>query len=101
MISVHSLSSEWNRTSSPADMATSFGHVAVLLVSTIPKVGLSARDAMPVLNDIDVMSQMAVPVVSEPVPAVVGTQTRGLSFFSIGLPLPIGALINSMRSASG
>lgn len=42
-------------------------------VSTIPSMGFIARLAMPVLNDIDVMSRMAVPVVSEPVPAVVGT----------------------------
>ena len=32
-----------------------------------------ARLAIPVLKDLEVMSRMAVPVVSEPVPAVVGT----------------------------
>ena len=39
----------------------------------MPSVGFIARFAMPVLKDFDVMSRMAVPVVSEPVPAVVGT----------------------------
>lgn len=43
-------------------------------VSTMPRVGFSARFAIPVLNDIDVMSKIAVPVVSAPVPAVVGTE---------------------------
>ena len=42
-------------------------------VSTIPRVGLRARLAIPVLKDIEVMSRIAAPVVSEPVPAVVGT----------------------------
>lgn len=38
---------------------------------------------------------------SLPVPAVVGTAMRGRSVFSIGLPLPMGALMKSYRSASG
>ena len=42
-------------------------------VSTIPRTGFIARLAMPVLKDMDVISSIAVPVVSEPVPAVVGT----------------------------
>jgi hypothetical protein len=45
----------------------------VLYVSTMPSMGLRARLAIPVLNDIEVMSRIAVPVVSDPVPAVVGT----------------------------
>jgi hypothetical protein len=39
----------------------------------MPNVGFMARLAMPVLNDREVMSKIAVPVVSDPVPAVVGT----------------------------
>ncbi|KXT04655.1 hypothetical protein AC578_2120 [Pseudocercospora eumusae] len=35
---------------------------------------------------------MAVPVVSEPVPAVVGTAIKGLSFDVIGLPAPRGSV---------
>ena len=55
-------------------MWTAVGHESVLRVSTMPRVGFIARLAIPVLNDLDVMSRMAVPVVSEPVPAVVGTE---------------------------
>lgn len=54
-------------------MCSSLEHDRVLMVSTIPSVGFIARFAIPVLNDIEVMSKIAVPVVSEPVPAVVGT----------------------------
>jgi hypothetical protein len=63
----------WNRTSKPALIWTAVGHVLVFRVSTIPRTGFIARLAMPVLKDLLVMSRMAVPVVSEPVPAVVGT----------------------------
>lgn len=85
----------------------------------MPRTGLSARFAIPVLNDRDVMSKIAVPVVSEPVPAVVGTgrgggggqlqdgeeisgslAMRGRRDWAIGRPLPIGALMKSIRSAS-
>ena len=51
----------------------SLGHEAVFRVSTIPSVGFRDLEAIPVLKDFDVMSRIAVPVVSEPVPAVVGT----------------------------
>lgn len=44
---------------------------------------------------------MAVPVVSLPVPAVVGTAMRGVNFFSTGRPFPRGALTKSRKSASG
>lgn len=39
----------------------------------MPSMGFMARLEIPVLKFIDVMSRMAVPVVSAPVPAVVGT----------------------------
>lgn len=42
-------------------------------VSTIPRTGFIARLAIPVLKFLEAMSKIAVPVVSEPVPAVVGT----------------------------
>jgi hypothetical protein len=54
-------------------MWTAVGQVSVLSVSTIPRTGFIARLAMPVLKFLEVMSKIAVPVVSEPVPAVVGT----------------------------
>ena len=44
---------------------------------------------------------MAVPVVSEPVPAVVGTATNGLRGFVMGRPFPSGAFTKSRNSASG
>lgn len=46
------------------------------------------------------MSSIAVPVVSEPVPAVVGTAIRGNKVLVIGKPFPTGALMKSMRSES-
>ena len=39
----------------------------------MPSIGFKARLAIPVLKDIEVMSRIAVPLVSDPVPAVVGT----------------------------
>ncbi len=38
-------------------MCTAVGHVSVLNVSTIPRVGFNARLAMPVLKDLEVMSR--------------------------------------------
>ena len=45
----------------------------VFNVSIMPSMGFIARLAIPVLNAIEVISRIAVPVVSDPVPAVVGT----------------------------
>lgn len=70
------LSREWKSTSSPAAIWTSFGQVAVFMRSTMPKVGLSALEAIPVLNDLDGMSRIAVPVVSDPVPYISVSWTR-------------------------
>lgn len=66
----------------------------------MPRTGFKALLAMPVLKAREVMSKIAVPVVSDPVPAVVGTAMSGLKVFLMGSPLPIGALMKSMRSAS-
>ena len=63
-------------TSRPALTCTAVGQVCVFKESTIPRVGFKARLAMPVLKFLEVISRMAVPVVSEPVPAVVGTEWR-------------------------
>lgn len=75
--------------------------VRVLRGSQIPSVGLRLRCAMPVLARLETRSKIAVPVVSEPVPAVVGTAIRGLRGLSMGRPLPRGALTKSRKSASG
>jgi len=66
----------------------------------MPNTGFIARLAMPVLNEREVISRIAVPVVSEPVPAVVGTAMRGRNVCVIGNPFPTGALIKSIKSAS-
>lgn len=55
-------------------MCTSVGQLSVFAVSTTPNTGLRARFAIPVLKAREVTSKMAAPVVSEPVPAVVGTE---------------------------
>ena len=67
----------------------------------MPSVGFMLRWAMPVLAFFSTRSKMAVPVVSEPVPAVVGTAINGLSFLVTGRPLPSGALTKSRKLASG
>lgn len=67
----------------------------------MPSVGLRFRCAIPVLARLDTRSNIAVPVVSLPVPAVVGTAMRGLRGLSMGRPLPRGALTKSRKSALG
>lgn len=69
--------------------------------SHIPRVGFRARCAIPVLARTEVKSKIAEPVVSLPVPAVVGTAMRGSRGLVMGSPLPSGALTKSRKSASG
>jgi hypothetical protein len=54
---------------------------------------LSNGDAMPVFKPTDFRSTMVMPVVSLPVPHVVGQAMCGFSFPGIGFALPIGALM--------
>ena len=82
----------WLRTSSPLDAATCGGIVRVFSGSSRPSVGLSRRLAMPVLACNSVRSKMLTPVVSLPVPAVVGMAISGLSGPGTGIALPIGGL---------
>ncbi len=95
------LSRLWHRTSRPELAWTADGIVRVFKGSHIPRVGLRFRWAMPVLARFVTRSKMAVPVVSEPVPAVVGTAIRGFKGLSIGSPFPSGAFTKSRNSASG
>ena len=53
------------------------GKVRVLSGSTIPSAGLRKRCEIPVLTCRSTRSKIATPVVSLPVPAVVGTATKG------------------------
>jgi hypothetical protein len=78
--------------SSPLEAATVAGMVRVLSGSSRPSVGFSRRLAMPVFACIPVRSKMLTPVVSLPVPAVVGMAMSGLSGPGTGSALPIGAL---------
>src|SRR5690348_14593115 len=95
------LSRLWHRTSRPELACTAEGMVRVFRGSQMPRVGLRARWATPVLARAVDRSKIAEPVVSEPVPAVVGTAMRGLRGLSIGRPLPRGALTKSRKSALG
>lgn len=58
----------------------------------MPSMGFIARLAMPVLKFMDVMSRIAVPVVSEPVPAVVGTEQSICQMLSYAGSLDILAI---------
>lgn len=75
--------------------------VRVLIGSQIPRVGLRARWAIPVLAFLETRSKMAVPVVSEPVPAVVGIAMRGSKGLVIGRPRPRGEFTKSRKSLLG
>lgn len=94
-------SREWQRTSRPELDLTADGMLAVLRGSHIPSVGFRFRWAMPVFALLETRSKMAVPVVSLPVPAVVGMAMSGWSLRSMGRPLPRGAFTKSRKSASG
>src|SRR5271166_4609450 len=85
-------SKAWLMQSKPLAATTLRGSVAVTLGSTRATVGTRRREMMPVLALIDVRLKIAMPVVSDPVPAVVGQARWGLSGPGTGTPPPIGAL---------
>jgi hypothetical protein len=64
--------------------------VRVFSGSSNPIVGLSRRLAMPVLACILLKSKIETPVVSLPVPAVVGIAINGFRGPGTGKPLPMG-----------
>ena len=80
-----------DNTSKPLQAATILGIVLVFSGSIIPIVGLRYLSESPVFACISSKSNMAPPVVSLPVPAVVGTQINGFKGPGIGIPFPIGA----------
>lgn len=53
------------------------------------------------LNQTTQCHESTAPVVSDPVPAVVGMAISGDNFFLTGIPFPNGALTKSRNSASG
>lgn len=73
-------SKAWHKTSKPDEACTADGIVRVLSGSTMPRVGFKLRCAIPVFARLETRSNIAVPVVSEPVPAVVGTAISGSNF---------------------
>ena len=79
--------------SMPADAVTSGGRLSVSSGSITARVGRSRQWLMPVLTFIDRMSSTHIAVDSEPVPAVVGTATSGLSWPGGVFALPIGLLM--------
>ena len=70
-----------------------------LLGSTKPTFGLKYLWAIPDLAFILIRSKMATPVVSLPVPPVVGIATRGYRGPGTGVPDPIGAFTYVRNSA--
>ena len=78
--------------SMPDAAVTSGGRLIVSSGSTTASVGRSRQWLMPVFTFIDRMSRMHIAVDSEPVPAVVGTATSGLSGPGGVFAPPIGLL---------
>ena len=83
-------SSAWQRTSNPLAATTSAGSVCVQTGSTTAIVGRSRAEAMPVFACSESTSQMAMPVVSLPVPHVVGQAMCGGSGPGTAAPAPTG-----------
>ena len=79
--------------SMPAAAVTSGGSVIVSSGSMIARVGRSRQWLMPVFTFIDSTSSTHIAVLSEPVPAVVGTAMSGLSWPCGACALPIGLLM--------
>ena len=76
----------------PHEAVTRGGSVSVVSGSTTASTGRSRGWLMPVLTLSARMSRMHIAVLSAPVPAVVGTATRGLSGWVGALPPPTGLL---------
>src|SRR3954447_2369071 len=85
-------SSAWQTMSIPLAAVTSAGRLRVSSGSTTASAGRSRGLLMPDFTRSDRRSSTQVPVLSEPVPAVVGTATTGGSGPSGDRPPPMGAL---------
>ena len=77
----------------PADAVTSGGKVSDTSGSMTASVGRNRQWLMPVLTRIDSTSSTHIAVLSEPVPAVVGTAISGLSCCLGAWPAPMGLLM--------
>ncbi len=85
-------SSAWLMQSKPLDATTFRGKVAVTFGSISATVGIRRREMMPVLALISVRLKIEMPVISEPVPDVVGQAMCGRSAPGTRCPAPMGAL---------
>ena len=77
----------------PAEAVTSGGIVSETRGSITARVGRSRQWLMPVLTRIESTSSTHMAVLSEPVPAVVGTAISGLSSRLGARPPPMGLLM--------
>ena len=82
----------WLRISRPLEAATCGGMLRVLSGSNRPKVGFKRRLAMPVLACMRLRSKILTPVVSLPVPAVVGIANSGFNGPGTGQPFADGRI---------
>ena len=92
-------SSAWLMQSNPVAATTLAGNDFVTSGSTSATVGIRRREMMPVFAFSDVSVKIAMPVVSDPVPEVVGHAMCGLTAPGARCPAPIGALTYVMKSA--
>ncbi len=77
--------------SKPVAAIAYFGSVAVTVGSISATSGISRREMMPVFAFSERRLKIAIPVVSEPVPEVVGHAMCGLTGPGTFCPPPIGA----------
>jgi hypothetical protein len=85
-------SAAWQTTSSPHEEVTWGGIVTVSKGSTTPRSQRRYWCEIPVFTLCSGMSRMATVVASAPVPAVVGTASKGFNGEGGFLPPPTGAL---------
>ena len=78
--------------SKPVAATAYFGSVAVTVGSISATSGMRRREMMPVLALIERKAKIAMPVVSDPVPEVVGHAMCGFTGPGTFCPAPIGAL---------
>ncbi len=84
-------SSAWLMQSKPVAATIFAGSVFVTSGSISAMVGMRRREMIPVFAFIDCRLKMEMPVVSEPVPDVVGQAMCGLTGPGTFWPAPIGA----------
>jgi hypothetical protein len=92
-------SSAWLMQSKPVAAIAAGGSECVTSGSISAIVGISRREMMPVFAFSALSAKIAMPVVSEPVPDVVGQAMCGFTAPGTRRPSPIGGLTYAMNSA--